>query len=396
VSIELAVALSAIATKAIVANLIQGAPMTRDGWADVAGQVVETVINTAAHQESGFQGLGQKIDKVSQQIDEIPMREFDQHMAAGRRYLRDLPAAWRTDQDRRDLIHDARAEFVRAVAIAELGNDLRRQALAEVAIAGSWLWVPSINDVRNAAGQARQLLERDVLFGAYPVHDTAWSVGDYTDVLRLCKAYGERSAYAVLPALSSPGARLTVSAALDHWVECADMWVHVARDQQPESATPPPAAVAKRVTPPFPGYIGIGRTARQTGQPRITPGFSAAPVQRDPPVILKVTVENKRAAPVMVSFSQSAARIKFGTVRRSLSSSSLRTASSSPRSALSTLEPAWSSLASGERTTRRVNVPSVASPGTGVGLAPYRPGIQPRQFALRDPGILQFLYPAQL
>jgi hypothetical protein len=229
-SIELAVALGAIATKTIVAELIKGAPMARGDWADVAGQVIDAVINSGAQEESGIQRLGQKIEQVSQQVNEIPLREFDQHMAAGRRYLRDLPVAWRKKQDRRDLIHDARAEFVRAVAIAELRNDLRRQALAEVAIAGCWLWVPSINDVKMAAGQARRLLEREILFGAYTPsalvkigriqvsQEVDGLVGDYTDVVKLCKAYGERSAQAALPDVlffQAPQARLTIGAALD-------------------------------------------------------------------------------------------------------------------------------------------------------------------------------------
>jgi hypothetical protein len=350
VSIELAVALSAIATKAAVTQLIQGGPMSRGDWAGVAGQIVETVINTSARQESGIQRLGQDIDKVSQQISEIPTREFDQHMAAGRRYLRDLPAAWRTDEDRRELIRDARAEFVQAVAIAELGNDLQRQALAEVAVAGCWLWVPSIDDVRNAAGQARRLLEREILFANYPwPRGIAPLVGDYIDAVTLCKAYGERSAQATLPMRRSRWGRLTVNAALDQWIECSDIWVRVSRDQQPEFATPPSTAATKRGTPQLPS----------------TPG--------DPPIVLKVTVHNKRASSVMVSFAPTAARISIADAHRS--------------PFLKILE--WSSLAPGEVTTRRIKT---ADPSGGdiITIA----GTQQRWVPL-EPGLLAFLYPAQ-
>lgn len=135
-AIELAVVLGAIAARTLVSEIIRGATMPRDDWADVAADVVGALITTSYRQESGLQQLNQGLGKISQQIDDTPVREFDQHMVAGRRFLRDLPVAWRTAEDRRDLIRDARAEFVRAAAIAELRKDLSRQALAEVAIAG--------------------------------------------------------------------------------------------------------------------------------------------------------------------------------------------------------------------------------------------------------------------
>ena len=369
-SIELAVALTAIAAKSIVGELIQGAPMTRGGWADVAGQIAETVINSAAQQESGVQRLGQKIGQVSRQIDEIPVREFNEHMAAGRRYLRDLPAAWRTKQDRRELIHDARTEFVRAVAIAENGNDLRRQALAEVAIAGCWLWVPSIGDVRKAAGQARGLLEREILFGAYPAIGAGPPIDDYADVVRLCQAYGERSTYTVRPSpwLSSPGARLTVSAALDRWVECADIWVHVARDQQATAAASPPAAVAGPVTPRFPARSVTG------GAAWLRP--PAVPAQDDRPAVLKVTVSNKRATQVMVSFSPAAARVAVGSPPAARAFGDVSGS------------PSWGSLAPGAATAMLVVSGTEArpQPHAWTGQRPY-----PAQ----DSGLLAFRYPVQ-
>jgi hypothetical protein len=403
-AVELAVALAAIATKTIVAQLIQGAPPSQGGWADVAGQVAETLVNSAARQESGIQRLGQQIgqlsrqvDQVSRQVNEIPIREFGQHMAAGCRYIRDLPPAWRTDQDRRDLIHDARQEFVTAGSIAKQSNDLRRQALAEVAIAGCWLWVPSIGDVRNAAGLARQLLQAEILYGAYsppdefasvrglPSAGAAPPVDDYIDVVKFCKAYGERSAYAAIPLRSWPGERLAVSAATDRWVECADIWVQVTREQSPASATPPAATAKPAATPTTQSVVARLWAQEQAagntrlpggllgGQQGFGTGRAAMPAPSHPPEVLKVTVSNKRAAQVNVFLSQKAARVNIANAAPARS---------------------WSSLAPGEAKVWRITVPSAAR------LLPGRLGLAPQAddqglLGPRNAGVVAFLYPAR-
>ena len=108
-------------------------------------------------------------------------------MTAGCRHLQDLPASWRTNQDRRDLIRDARGEFVRASAIAGNMGDTQRQAAAEVAIAGCWLWVPSMQDFTNTLDKARLMVETELLFrpiGAFSVLSSA-----YNDIVTACKAY---------------------------------------------------------------------------------------------------------------------------------------------------------------------------------------------------------------
>jgi hypothetical protein len=214
--IELAVALSAIAAKAIVVELVRGGTFDRNGWADVAGQVVETMVATSARQESGIRELGQK-------IDDIALREFDQHMTAGRRYMRDLPVEWRTARDRRDLIRDARREFVDAASIAYNRKDLIRQVTAEVAIAGCWLWVPSIKDVTSTIGPARVLLENELLFGTKPVSSP------YADVVKLCRSYGEQPAHTGSPVVPSLGiipiARTGVYVRENRWARCAGVEV---------------------------------------------------------------------------------------------------------------------------------------------------------------------------
>ena len=403
-AVELAVALTAIATKTIVAQLIQGAPPSQGGWGDVAGQVAQTLVNSAARQESGIQRLGQQVNQLSRQVNqlsrqvnEIPIREFGQHMAAGCRYLLDLPPAWRTDQDRRDLIHDARQEFVTAGAIAKQSHDLRRQALAEVAIAGCWLWVPSIGDVRNAAGLARRLLEVEVLHGAYspldefasvralPSAGTASPLDDYIDVVEFCKAYGERSEYAALPLRSSPEARLAVRAALDRWVECTDIWVHVAREQQPASATPPAATAKPAATPTYQSTLARLLAQQQAaeeprllgayrqGQQGFGTGSADAPSPSQPPAVLKVTVSNKQANRVSVSVSPTAARVSLNVAPRQ----------------------SWSLLAPGETKVWSITVPSAARllpRSSGLALQGNR-GL--RGLGLEDTGVVAFLYPAQ-
>ena len=234
-SIELAVALGVIATRTAVAELIRGTPLDTDGWATVAADVVDAFITTSARQESNAAVLGRQIDQLGGQIGQLgrvlrnePIREFEEHMAAGRRYVRDLADSWRSERDRRELIGDARREFVRAFGIAEHMNDPLRQAVADVAIAGCWLWIPSLPDVLKTMAAARKVLEQEILYGA--ILPTA----SYADVITLCKSYGERSRNAGAPIIPSPGsaptpgARLAVRTKNNRWVECAgiELFLH--------------------------------------------------------------------------------------------------------------------------------------------------------------------------
>lgn len=250
-AVELAVALAAIAARAVVAGLIRGQPMDNEDWAGVGTQVVDALITTSKQQAAEQQHIGRqfdvlvkKVDHVGQQIDDIPGREFAEHMAAGRRYLRDLPDSWRSSKDRRTLIRDARHEFVRAFGIAEHMKSPQRQALADVAIAGCWLWVPSLPDVQKTAGAALQLLEHEMLYG------TTLPTQSYADVLHLCKTYGEQPASVekpILPKAGQPptaGARLAVYAGTGRWARCADIEMRIdltpdaAADSEPRRAAP--------------------------------------------------------------------------------------------------------------------------------------------------------------
>lgn len=232
-AVDLALALSGLAAQAIVTRFVQGSPFDRDGWANVAGQVVKAMIDTSHAQESTLQQLGQK-------IDDIPRREYDEHIAAGRRYLREVTPQWRTARDREDMIKDARGEFVRASAIAEVRNDLLRQVTAEVAIAGCWLWVPSLNDVKNTITNARTLLEQELLYGA--TFPRSWNWDDnsdpyrgifqahaaYADVVAMARGYGEQPNTVGELLKDQPfrekykhGARLAVLADQGNFVTCA-------------------------------------------------------------------------------------------------------------------------------------------------------------------------------
>ena len=324
-SIELAVALGAIATKTLVAELIQGGSMNRAGWANVAGEVVDTLITTSGRQEAGLQELGQKIDQVGKRIDGIAVREFEQHMAAGRRYLRDLPVEWRTERDRRDLIHDARGEFVRAVAIAELDKDLDRRVSAEVAIAGCWLWVPSLKDVKNTIGVARQVLEEELLFGA------TWPTASYRDVLQLCRSFGEQPSYTGTPILPrnlggwpmpTPGARIAVQAREKQWVGCAGVALKI--DRQEAIIANPAARLSPPPVPPTAAAV-ILSALRKSGEAK---GLLRAPStlpQTKPESprssgSITITVGNTRAEWISVSRTARAVIVRLPTKKNILPS----------------------------------------------------------------------------
>jgi len=221
-AIELAIALAAIAARTVVAQLIRGDGMDSDGWASVAADVAGALVTAPVRQD---RGLGQlpAIDRIGRQLDGVPRREFEEHMAAGRRYVRDLPDTWRTQQDRLRLTRDARHEFVRAFGIAERMNDPYRQALAEVAIAGCWLWVPSLPDARKAMGAARRILEPEIVRGG------SSATAAYSDVLALCRAYGEQHDPVVAPSDAGTDRPVPLSAQLtyDGWVGCAGIEVQL-------------------------------------------------------------------------------------------------------------------------------------------------------------------------
>lgn len=192
--IFIAATLLDFATRALVLKLMEGKRVDPSAWAGLSGQFVSALVTAAYRQDSELKELdrkvdvlGQKIDVLGRKLDAIPAREFSEHMVAGCRQLRDLPVSRRTKQDRRDLIRDARSEFVRASAIAENMGDIQRQAVAEVAIAGCWLWVPSIQDFTDTLDKARVMVETELLFrgtGAFGALSSS-----YRDVVAACKAY---------------------------------------------------------------------------------------------------------------------------------------------------------------------------------------------------------------
>jgi hypothetical protein len=231
--IELAAALAGIATRTLVIKLLDGNRPDPNAWAGIAGQIVETIVGATSRQASELDelggkvdALGGKVDALGWKVDALPAREFGQHMTAGCRHLRDLSVSRRTRRDRRDLIRDARGEFVRASAVAAQMRDIQRQATAEVAIAGCWLWVPSIPDVTNTLDNARILVEKELLFGAVGAFSGLSS--SYRDIVTLCKSYRVPATLnagpLIVPSNESspiPGARVAVRILHSEPIWCA-------------------------------------------------------------------------------------------------------------------------------------------------------------------------------
>jgi len=243
--IELAAALAGIATRAVVIKLLDGNRADPNAWAGIAGQIVETIVGATSRQASELNeisgkvdAIGQEIDAISRKVDALPAREFSQHMAAGCRQLRDLQVSSRSKRDRRDLIRDARSEFVRAAAVAGQMGDIQRQAAAEVAIAGCWLWVPSIPDVTKTMDEARLLVETDLLFrtgGAFCALSSS-----YRDTVDLCKAYRVpatlNAGSLIVPSNESPpipGARVAVRIVHSQLIWCAGIELMTYPDRAP-------------------------------------------------------------------------------------------------------------------------------------------------------------------
>lgn len=241
-ALDLAIALAVIATRAVVAQLVRGvAPDTGD-WAVVASDIAGAVVAGAASAPP---------QRVTQGHASA-VREFDLYMASGRRYVRDLPDTWRTERDRLEMTRDARHEFVRAYSIAEQMNDTYRQAEAEVAIAGCWLWVPSLDDARKAMTSARQLLSGAKIFGS-PRATQA-----YEDVVKLCQAYGAAPAgRPIAPLISqtrptlAPQAPPTVKLEYGAWTQSGSVAIrfHTLRIPQAEYDAPEETTASGLVIP---------------------------------------------------------------------------------------------------------------------------------------------------
>lgn len=130
-------------------------------------------------------------------------------------------------------------------------KDLQREALAEVAIAGCWLWVPSLEDVKNTIGRTREILEHEVLFGQ------STPTAAYADVLALAKSYGERSRRTAMPVapkwgLASVGARLAVFAVTGQWVEAAGVELKLEAIHRASAVPQPPWDPGEQWTTTFP------------------------------------------------------------------------------------------------------------------------------------------------
>jgi hypothetical protein len=223
-AVDLAAALLAITASTVVRALVQGASLSDQDWAGVAGSVAHALATHAG--QSKAPDHGPALARIERQLAAVPDREYRQHIAAGRRFLQDLPVDWRTKKERARIVRDARAEFVRASAIASELGDVRKAVVAEVAIAGCWLWVPSLPDVQRTLEAARLKLETALLgTGGKSV------VRDYIDVLQLCRGCGAVPAHWSIPVepreVPSIDAVLSVSADDKKWAYSLGLWAKV-------------------------------------------------------------------------------------------------------------------------------------------------------------------------
>ncbi|MEV0298504.1 hypothetical protein [Nocardia sp. NPDC050710] len=194
------IALINLAATAVVKRLISGEDPSADEWAGVATAVVGALLSPASQRNEG-------INAIHDDLRMMPIREYDKHMLTGRRFLQGLPTQRLSEDDRRHLIWDAHGEFIRASSIAAQQRDLLRQVEAEVCVAGSWLWVPSLPQVKSTLRQTCNALTQSILKG-----EGAAAVRAYRQVLPLCQKYGEVAADEALPL--DPSAASTIPAAL--------------------------------------------------------------------------------------------------------------------------------------------------------------------------------------
>jgi hypothetical protein len=222
-ALELAVALAAIAVRVGIAYFVRPETLDTEGWSGVAADVASAVAASAGSAAPARAGITRAM------LDSAAVREFDVHMTSGGRYVGDLPDSWRTERDRLQLTRDARREFVRASSIAAHMPDLYRQAQAEVAIAGCWLWVPSVEDAKKATTTARTLLARARTFGG-PVVEQA-----YQEVTELSRAFEPPVSSAAARPAGRP-ARTVLATPVpntglgyDHWAEVGSVAIRFHR-----------------------------------------------------------------------------------------------------------------------------------------------------------------------
>jgi hypothetical protein len=203
-----------LAGKAALAKLIAGKQPSRSDLANVSTQVADILLAHTSAEESA-------LARMEKRLAEQPLQDYNTHLAAGHRHLRDLPREWRSPEDKRDIIRAARDEFVSAAAVARVARDPYREAFAEAAIAGCWLWVPSLPDAQKTFTDARMilagaLLDLDLGDGvvgaewASVLAQRAALTNAYRGMLRACRAYGTLSSDEVDPVDLSSDAQFSI------------------------------------------------------------------------------------------------------------------------------------------------------------------------------------------
>jgi hypothetical protein len=155
----------------------------------VLSEVIKAIIDHVGDKEledtvtSSFADIDNQLRDLRIQIDRSPLREYDKHMAAGRRHLQDLMDT-QEYFDRQQTIQTAKAKFIDASAVAQVQGDLERRLLAEVAIAGCWYALESQEGLYKTLQATREAAETGVLDGDRAI------IVRYGHILRLCRNLG--------------------------------------------------------------------------------------------------------------------------------------------------------------------------------------------------------------
>ncbi|WP_141743780.1 hypothetical protein [Streptomyces agglomeratus] len=295
----------ALAASATVKQLVRGESPSSEDWGGIAGQVVDILLTQSSSQNTALERVEQQLGRIEQQLSVQPANRYEEYMAAGRRQLRDLHPEWRTSRERDDIIRDARTQFVNAVGVAEVQKDIRRQTMAEIAVAGCWLWVPSLPDVEHTLRTARLELANAVRTGA-----GSDAVRAYSDILRLAKAYHEVGdeygipidPVTVIPALTSrPGSPVVMAMRTEpgRWIRCLGVRMRVGPASRPSDPLRRVTTVKVEVVNVYHPWIEVdlgGPTLGRTNTRRIRTGealvdvFQAFQIESTPQLAINVRI----------------------------------------------------------------------------------------------------------
>jgi hypothetical protein len=171
----------------MLALSIAGKITAHGSGVSVIAEVVQAIVDHLSDKEfeeqvtSQLKAIRGELRDLRLAIDKIPLREYSEHLATGRRCLADL-RDWRKPKERTRLLNEARTAFRTASGIARVQQDTERELVAELAMAGCWYAESALDDVRATLRAACELAESDVLRGDPAI------ISRYAEILSLCGA----------------------------------------------------------------------------------------------------------------------------------------------------------------------------------------------------------------